>query len=56
MFIDFAERGVEREGERERDVREKHLSVASCTHPDRDQACNLGMCLDQGSNGQRFGV
>ena len=38
-FVDFRERGHEREKERDRqtdiDVREKHQSAASCIHPDQ---------------------
>ena len=40
MFIDFRDGGGGRKGGRERqtstDVREKHQSVASCTHPDQE--------------------
>ena len=45
MFIDFKERGKEREreGERNIDAREKHQLVAS----HGDQTWNLGMCPDQ---------
>ena len=40
MFIDFRERGRDREMERNIDVREKHQSLASC------------MCSDWGPNPQ----
>ena len=36
MAIDFRERGRERERNKRIDVREKHWSVASCTHPDQE--------------------
>ena len=38
MFIDFRERGMERQNKNERDinVREKHQSLASYTHLDRE--------------------
>ena len=66
MFIDFRQRreregGKEGEGERQKD-REKHPSVASHMCPNRAQPGtyrriqNLGMCTDQGSNLQPFGV
>ena len=43
--------------ERSIDVRQKHQLAASPTHtPTRDQICNLGMCQDQESNPQPFGV
>ena len=46
MIIDFRERGREEERERNMDVREKHRSVASPTHPNwvpnpLTQACAL---------------
>lgn len=53
-FIDFREKGRKREREKHRniDVRDKHGSAASCTHQTR----NIGMCLDQESNQQIFGM
>ena len=45
-----------REGERGIDVREKHWLVSSHTCFDLDWTCNLGMCPDQGTNPQLFGV
>ena len=52
------ERGEGREKEKERniDVKEKHSSVASHTHPDRDQAQNPGMCPDWELNQRPFGL
>ena len=49
MFIDLGG------GEKNIDVREKHPSVASCTHPDWG-ICNVGRCPDQELNPQPFGV
>ena len=49
LFV-FRERGREGEKERYIDIREKHRSVASCTHPTGDQICNPGVCPDQESN------
>ena len=37
-------------------MREKHQSVASHTPPNGDLACNPGMCPDQRSNWQPFGL
>ena len=44
------------EREREIDVGEKHWSLPTICAPTRDQTINLGMCPDQGSNPQYFGV
>ena len=54
LFI-FRERY--REGERKRDlnVQEIHRSVASCTPPSGDLACNPGMCPDWESNQWPYG-
>ena len=49
MFIDLGG------GEKNIDVREKHPSVASCTHPDWG-ICNVGRCPDQELNPQPVGV
>ena len=49
MVIDFRER----RGGRERETRKNINQFASCTE---DQTPNLGMCPDQGSNPQPFGV
>ena len=38
------------------EVKEKHRLVASGTHPYQVSNGNLGMCLDQESNPQPFGV
>ena len=46
----------EREKERNINVREKHRLVASYTHPNQVQTCNLGMCSDWESEPQPFGV
>ena len=56
MLIDFRERGKKGERERERNInmRQKHQPVASGTHPDRDQTCNLDMCPAQESNPPPF--
>ena len=53
LFIYFLERGEGREKERRRNInaREKQGSAVSCTSPNRDQTCNLGMCPDWESNG-----
>ena len=48
LFI-FRERGEERERERNVDVREKHRSVASCTHPDWGAACTTKACALTGN-------
>ena len=50
MLIDFREKGRDGEKERNIDVREKLLSVASCTHPDWDQTRNLSMFSGQESD------
>ena len=48
------ERGRERERER---LRNRNVSQLPPTHAlTRDQTCNPGTCLDQGSNPQPFGV
>ena len=44
-LLTFRERGWGRERERNIDVREIHLSVASCTPPVRDQAHSSGCAL-----------
>ena len=49
MLIDFRERGSEGEGE-------KHRWDASLMHLNPGQNCNLGMCPDQESNPQPFGL
>ena len=55
LFI-FREKG--REGERERNinVQEELRLVASCTPPTGDLARNPGMCPDQKSDQQPFGL
>ena len=55
MFTDFWER--ERQGERERDSERETLIGCLHTHlPTRGWTRNLGMCPDQESNPQPFGV
>ena len=54
MFIDFRERGRERERGRNINVREKHPLVPSHKHP--DLGLNLGMCLDPELNLQNVGI
>ena len=48
LFIYFLKREKGREKERVRNVNvlEKHWSVASCTPPTRDMACNPDICPD----------
>ena len=53
IFIDFRQRGGERE--REKYLYDKHRLLPICT-PTRNQTHNLGMCPDQESNPQSFGV
>ena len=57
MFIDFRERKGERERERVTMMQERNIDplLPVCTLA-RDQTLNLGMCPDQGSNLQPFGV
>ena len=50
------EEGGERDRQTDIDVRERYQSVASRTHPTKDQNHNLGTCSDQGSDPQPFVV
>ena len=60
LFIYFLERGEGRERERERniDVRGKHRLAAICMCPDPtgDRTQNPGMCPNQESSWQPFGL
>ena len=50
------EREEGREKERNIGMTEKHLSVASCTHPNQESNPNLSMCPDQELNPEPFGA
>ena len=56
MFIDFRKRGREGERQKDIDVREKHQSVSSRTHPDTGLNHSLAMCPDWELNLQPFGT
>ena len=57
MLIDL-ERGEGREREKKKniDVREKHLLVSSCVHPNCDETCSPGMCLNWELNLRPFSL
>ena len=55
-LLTFRERGWGRERERNIDVHEIHLSVASCTPPVRDQAHSSGVCPGWESNPPSFSL
>ena len=58
FFNLFLERGkgTEKEKERNINVREKHQSVATCTPPTWDMACNTVLCPNWESNQWPFGL
>ena len=58
MFIEVRESGRERERQRQRntDVREEHQWLSPIHAPTRDRIHKLGMCPEQESNSQPFGV
>ena len=56
--MEFGERGSGREREGEKRQREREALIGCLSHwpPVIDRTCNLGMCPDQDSNPQHFGL